>query len=104
MIDFFGSDGFFDFCMSASEAFPLIVAVLPPMGAATAASKGFLRESLSLLCTKSKASMFTNFAYAWSAMDPDVVPFVPLAMESETSDGGWPLKTFIDMRAGSDGG
>lgn len=58
MIDFFGSDDFLDFCMSASEA----LAVEPLTDVVTATSKGFLRESLSLLCTKSKASMLTNLA------------------------------------------
>lgn len=66
MIDFFGSNGFFPFLISASDAF--VFAVAPPMdppkafGVEIAASNGFLGESVSLLCTKSKASILTNLA------------------------------------------
>lgn len=92
MIDFFDSNGFFAFLISASDA--LVFAVAPPMGppmafgVEIAASNGFLRESVSLLCTKSKASILTNLAYAWSAIDPAAVPFAPLVIDSVTSGCG----------------
>lgn len=57
MIDFFGSDVFFDFCMSASDVVPFVAA-----GAGAATSKGFFAGSLLLLDTKSKASKLTNLA------------------------------------------